>query len=225
MSSILEVRQETNIRKRYKKDSDYVRYKVVVYNKKTKKNETVGTFKTLEEACKQRATRKEELARFEDGRVKRGENRMARYKEEYVGRTFGRLLVKRIYQIGYRYMAICECVCGKEKDVSLTALINETTMSCGCLRRESAKISLNQQLFDGTRVGNLKFKARNSAGIKGVYRKRNSYQAMIWIRGERIYLGSFKSLEEAKNARQEAEEKYHKPVLQEYRRYYDRDRA
>lgn len=47
---------------------------------------------------------------------------------------------------------------------------------------------------------NYKVKKNNKLGVKGVYFYRGKYRAQIQIEGQKIYLGEFNSLHEAKNA-------------------------
>lgn len=48
----------------------------------------------------------------------------------------------------------------------------------------------------------------NANGFRGIRKKYHTYQARITVDYKEIYLGSFKTLEEAINARKEAEKKY-----------------
>lgn len=48
----------------------------------------------------------------------------------------------------------------------------------------------------------------NPNGFRGIRKKRNVYQARITVEYKEIYLGTFKTLEEAIIARKEAEKKY-----------------
>lgn len=60
--------------------------------------------------------------------------------------------------------------------------------------------------------------ARNSTtGVKGVHPTKNGkYRAYINFKGKRTYLGFFDTLEEAKKAREAAEEELYKPFLDEH---------
>ena len=48
----------------------------------------------------------------------------------------------------------------------------------------------------------------NTTGVKGIDKRPYSYRAAIQRNGERKYLGCFKTLEEAKCVREEAERKF-----------------
>ena len=54
----------------------------------------------------------------------------------------------------------------------------------------------------------------SSTGIKGVYKSAYGYRADISVKGKRIYLGSFKTKEEAIKARAVAERKYHSSIIE-----------
>ena len=76
---------------------------------------------------------------------------------------------------------------------------------------------LDSYLFGGTRITNLQMKAKNATGVKGVSLTPNGrYRAVIWFQNKSIYLGTFHTLEEAAQAREEAEDKYFKPIIEEF---------
>lgn len=59
---------------------------------------------------------------------------------------------------------------------------------------------------------NTRLRKTNKTGVKGVYfyKRRNRYHAQIGVKGKNIHLGYFDTIEEAKQARMEAEQKYWK---------------
>ncbi|WP_054709881.1 AP2 domain-containing protein [Bacillus sp. JCM 19041] len=63
-----------------------------------------------------------------------------------------------------------------------------------------------------------KISKRNTSGVRGVsFSKRtNKYMAYIRFQNKHMNLGCYKTLEEAKEARIEAENKYFKPILEKY---------
>lgn len=96
------------------------------------------------------------------------------------------------------------------------------TKSCGCLRKEQIKevheINNGKHFKDGVYIPGLKNKLRtdNTTGHKGVYvkkGKKTKYQAKIWIKRKSIHLGTYDTIQEAIEAREEAEKKYHQPYL------------
>lgn len=62
---------------------------------------------------------------------------------------------------------------------------------------------------------NRKIFKNNTSGYKGVnwHKKIKRWVASISINKKQIHLGSFKNIDDAIKARQDAEDKYHKPLL------------
>lgn len=63
-------------------------------------------------------------------------------------------------------------------------------------------------------MANLSVRRNNKWGCKGIYACPNGYRAQININGTRKYLGSFRTLEEAISAREQAEREYQEPLLE-----------
>lgn len=63
---------------------------------------------------------------------------------------------------------------------------------------------------------NKRIRKDNSTGTTGVHycQKRDRYLAYLTIKSKTKFLGAFNTLEEAKQSRQEAEVKYHHPILE-----------
>lgn len=67
-----------------------------------------------------------------------------------VGRRFGRLVVTGLHEIRYtasgkrNYRYQCTCDCGTRFVVSAANLYNGNTRSCGCLRAENSRKSIEQ---------------------------------------------------------------------------------
>ena len=77
-------------------------------------------------------------------------------KRSYVGRKFGRLVVKDYdhsvrndSDTGWVHQYACQCDCGGMAVVRYNNLISGNTKSCGCLRKESnaKKIRINGKLW------------------------------------------------------------------------------
>lgn len=195
-----------------------------VYFTKNYKYYKFGPYKTLEEAKK---VKEEKLPPPDPQRYKktkeRGDKRLADYKKKLVGKRFGRLVVLDVYiekvKEDYTYRLKCICDCGNIANPTLISVVgkNANVTSCGCVRAERGEKMLESYLFKGTRVTNLQIKATNESGIKGVRKVPSGrYTATIWFQKRKIHLGTFDTIEEAAAARKEAEEKYFKPVLEEY---------
>lgn len=159
------------------------------------------------------------------------EERERRYiNEKYIGKRFGRLTpIKRLDKDGAIWF-ICKCDCGNTCEVNIECLRTGTTKSCGCIKSEVSRESmdkikhlgvkaLSDNKVDGTSLLALKQKtSKNSkTGVKGVcMTKDGRYRAYISIRRKHIGLGIFDTLEEAAEARRKGEEKYFKPIIDRY---------
>ena len=154
-----------------------------------------------------------------------------RNDEKYIGNRFGRLtVIKRVNDVG-RSRYLCKCDCGNEIIV-LGNQLGNGVYSCGCLKAELSKDTLakiqgqgfeqyKKGLVENTSLYSLEqdVSKNNKTGYKGVCRtsRGNKYRAYINLRRKQINLGTFDNLEDAVKARQEAEEKYFKPILEKYK--------
>lgn len=140
------------------------------------------------------------------------------------GQRFGRLVaIRPTGEIrGTSAVWACRCDCGNEVDVTLASLKRkkQPTRSCGCLRDDTAAATISSDCVDGTKLGILTSKVRsdNTSGIKGVcYDKRKGkWRAYINVKGKRINIGSFDTLEDAAEARRQGETDYFDPILSEH---------
>lgn len=146
------------------------------------------------------------------------------------GKRFGRLVAEyptaRRDHKGSIYWH-CSCDCGKEAEVTADGLVSGNNLSCGCLKRENQKsISEHLHRVDGTCVEWLeKRKSRrdNTSGFRGAYCMKNGrYRVTIGFKGERYYLGTYKSMEEAIQVRQKAESEIHDAFVKKYRRWEEK---
>lgn len=140
---------------------------------------------------------------------------------DLTGRRFGRLVaieptVKRSRgSVVWR----CKCDCGNECFVGSSELVTENTKSCGCLRAELAatRLARRKTLVEGTDLACLtqKRSSNNTSGVKGVsFDKRiGKWKAYIRIARKCQSLGYFDTVEEAAQARREAEEELFDPIL------------
>lgn len=139
---------------------------------------------------------------------------------DITGQRFGRLVAVRPTDKRLSGSVIweCKCDCGNTTYVASGNLIRDNTTSCGCYRKENSSwLATKKDRIDGVSTIALRRKrySNNTTGVKGVSfdSTKQQYIAQIWIKGKHIYLGTYKSLEEAAEARRDAEEQYHKPVL------------
>lgn len=159
--------------------------------------------------------------------------------KDLTGQRFGRLTVLSYDgNDGKNSYWLVQCDCGKPSfRVQRSALITGATTSCGCKNKEiNSKRAIDDKLneqglkklkkesfVDGTSIKSLTRKVNKSSktGVKGVSFKKGKYEASIKFKGKPIYLGRFTTLEEAKQARLLAEEKYYQPILENFKEGYD----
>lgn len=121
-------------------------------------------------------------------------------------------------------MWICRCECGKEITASAESLLRGDTKSCGCLAKEEAARLAKEKQFDGTNIDKIKSGSvykNNKTGVRGVSIKKLKsgairYLVTIRIKGKVHSIGTFLTVGEAAKARKRAEEKYFRPVIEEY---------
>jgi len=59
-------------------------------------------------------------------------------KKDLTGRVFGNLLVVDLHEMkNHRAYWLCDCICGEKAIVPGSKLVNKSTRSCGCLRKEN----------------------------------------------------------------------------------------
>lgn len=155
--------------------------------------------------------------------------------KDITGQRFGRLtVIERADSDKYGQSKwLCKCDCGDLKIIKTNSLTTGNTKSCGCMAREKRHEIGNRLLkngvldeirdkdrFQGTRISalNEKIFKTNTSGIRGVsWNKINSkWEAYIQIKGKQKHLGLFDKIEDAAKARKEAEEKYFKPIIEEF---------
>jgi len=146
--------------------------------------------------------------------------------KDLTGKRFGRLIViKRLNRKNHDRLYLCKCDCGNEITCLSGGLNKGTTTSCGCFQkevaREKAKENGQADRFKRTRIGSIssrKLLKTNNSGVKGVgYRKDiGKWRARIQFQSREIALGCFDNKEDAIKARKEAEEKYFKPIIEEF---------
>ena len=146
------------------------------------------------------------------------------YKKDLTGQRFGRLTV--IEDSGERNNQgvtwLCRCDCGSDSKVKAYQLKSGRIKSCGCLFDEFLQKQLESDCVEGTRLQALERKkqSNNTSGTKGVHWDKSSrkWRASIQFQGKQHHLGRFDNKQDAINAREEAEEKYFKPMLEKYGR-------
>lgn len=142
----------------------------------------------------------------------------------YVGNRYGKLLVleKTNKSKNNRILYKCKCDCGNIVYYNSTDF--KHCVSCGCYKNSKDRINKTMEsmkYIDKTSIALISkttTNVNNTAGFRGVSfdKSRNKYRAYIKLRYKNIFLGRFDTLEQAKNARLEAENKFYKPLIEEY---------
>lgn len=120
----------------------------------------------------------------------------------------------------------CRCDCGNEADISYNNLVYGNIKSCGCKKKERDK-ELGSMLTHvaGTSIDILRSKkipSDNTTGYKGVYLIKGKYLAKIVFQKKAYYLGTYDQIEDAAEARKEAEEVLFDSVTEHYARWKSR---
>lgn len=117
---------------------------------------------------------------------------------------------------------LCRCDCGSERFISAYNLMHGKALECkNCAAKNIQDVmakgnKIMRPLQDqglAPRYAGFGRKAKKlpKSGITGVYIQKGRYRAEITVVGKRIFLGSFETLEEAAEARHDAEIKYFGP--------------
>lgn len=147
----------------------------------------------------------------------------SRKKLDLTGQRYGKLtILGPAPNTGGRTAWRCRCDCGNETVVQTNRLRSGHTGSCGCMASEAV---LGEGLrgltyIDGTCVEMLAAKtvrSNNTSGVPGVewVRRKERWRATICFKGRRYYLGSYRSFEDAVEARKKGEAEFHDSFLRE----------
>lgn len=117
----------------------------------------------------------------------------------------------------------CRCDCGKETDISYNRLAYTAQISCGCRKEEhSASLGSHLTRVAGTSVDILKSNKvpkNSTTGHKGVYFARGKYRAKINFQKKQYSLGAYDKIEDAIQARRNAEEQLFEQTADFYARW------
>lgn len=160
--------------------------------------------------------------------------KISKSKYDLTGRKFGMLTVikkadlPKEYASGSKHGWLCRCECGSERVYETRALVNRQILSCGCLTSKKAENRIKKEEdnvlkhYKGTTITTIQPKRKpnknNTSGYKGVYwnKKEQKWIAKIGFKNKTITLGRFDDIKDAIEARKRGEEKYFKPILEEY---------
>ena len=151
----------------------------------------------------------------------------SRRRLDLTGQRFGKLTVLAPAEnVGRLTAWRCRCDCGQETVAVTKRLRDGHRTSCGCDKEffgespaEIGRASLTY--VDGTCVEMIRagtVRCNNTSGVPGVnwVARKQRWQASICFKGTRHYLGSYKELSEAVQARKRAEEELYLPFLEQF---------
>lgn len=131
-------------------------------------------------------------------------------RQDLTGQIFGRLVVIEPLQERAADRSVCwrcRCMsCGAEKVIPANQLKKGVQTSCGC--EKAKRLQKTNGYIEGTCLKNVfsdKISRNNTSGYKGVFKKRGRWAAAIQYKKKNYYLGSYDRLEDAIEARKEAE--------------------
>ena len=151
----------------------------------------------------------------------------SRKKLDLTGQRFGKLIAMAPAEnIGSCTAWRCRCDCGQETVVITKRLRDGHRTSCGCDNENFGKppnVAGRASLtyVDGTCVEMIRagtVRCNNTSGVPGVdwLTRKRRWRASICFKGTRHYLGSYKELSEAVQARKRAEEELYLPFLEQF---------
>lgn len=112
----------------------------------------------------------------------------------------------------------CRCDCGNECELPERYISKRQVTSCGCIVAKRSREG--RGLFDGTSLAHLTSKrpSNNTSGVKGVSwdKSKGAWRASIRFKGVEYHLGRYRSIEEAADARRDAEINLFDPILERY---------
>ena len=116
----------------------------------------------------------------------------------------------------------CRCECGNITYKATDTLTNlDLSMCSECAEKYAAEKARAGAGFVGgtqiTKIVNMKPTATSSTGVRGVFYDKRSgrYRARLKFKGKLLNFGSYKTLEEAAEARRAAEQEYFGAFLEE----------
>lgn len=131
--------------------------------------------------------------------------------DDYIGKKFNHLtLIKNLNKINKdnSKLALFRCDCGNEKELVFTQVLHGEIKTCGCKQGFLSKQSREKQKRTSLEFYKNKTMKNNKTGYTGISKVNGKYRVRIQKNGKSYHVGYFNTLEEAKEARKKAEEKY-----------------
>lgn len=137
------------------------------------------------------------------------------FKVDLTGKEYGMLTVEGYNKESKKW--ICRCECDRTIEVKSNNLKSGNTTTCGIC---GYKALAQRSIVEGTRVSQLNLGPRknNKSGTTGVWhnKRKNKWCACIKFRGTTYWLGYHDYIQDAIDARKEAESKLHGEFLTWY---------
>lgn len=121
-----------------------------------------------------------------------------------------------------------QCICGNIIEKSINEIHHHRNKSCGCenkklMQKRGPKHLKKIKHFMGTTINSISsntMRKNNTTGVRGVFfnEPTGKFRVSIGLCNRSIDLGSYETLEEAKQARKAGERKYYQPIIDEYNR-------
>lgn len=144
---------------------------------------------------------------------------------DITGQVFGSLTAIVYNREKHRWLCKCS-LCGGQTMLNVTELRSGQRTDCGCIAAKAAADRLAAGMSghrQGTNINTIrnimdgKSRQTNTTGVTGVsirrYKASVAYRARITVCGRDIHLGEFATLDDAHQARLDAEHKYFAPLI------------
>lgn len=190
-------------------------------NRKTVLADKLRNGRTRSCGCITREKAKDSIKNALNGSVESKRKR----REELIGKKFGNFTVLSIDGIDNNglYLARCQCDCGEVKLITINSLLRGRSTQCkSCQLKDLQKNFKVNEMVEGTALCKLTQNKRcdNTSGVKGVYveKRTGKFVAEIRLKGKKYWIGKYSCLEDAKKAREQAEQELFDPILEKYGR-------
>ena len=144
-----------------------------------------------------------------------------------IGQKVGRWTILGELRKGRVLYYECRCDCGTVRNVKANSIRCGRSKSCGCLKQERAKDVIAENSRERLTT-NAAFRTNfhaiertepyknNKSGHKGVYwaKQKGIWKAVIYVQKKCIYLGGYHDINDAIQAREDAERKYFLPLIE-----------
>lgn len=141
-----------------------------------------------------------------------------------IGRKSGKLTV--ISQVDDTSYYLCKCECGQFARRSYQALVQGRAIACDdCAKKIRADAVREKVFFDGTQPSHIALDKpptkANKSGIVGVNwdKSRGKWMASLRFKGHKYNLGRFDNIQDAIDARKEAEQQIFGDFIEWYKWY------